>query len=267
MKEDSAEKLSENYDRSRIHFIRKGVHDGHVFIWAHGWGQSHASFLDMINSLPVSAEHYAVDLPGMGASPVPETVWDTEDYADIMAAFIKDKTTKPIIWVGHSFGCRVGIQIAAKYPHLIKGMALIAGAGLKRKRPVHTHLYIKAKIYAYKSMKQLVPLRLISEAWLKSKFGSADFKSAGPMRAIFVKTVNEDLSIAASKVACPTLLIYGTNDTETPPEIGKRLAHLIPSSEMVSLDGQDHYSVLGKGRHQVVNLLNRFVKTISLSDF
>ena len=52
--------------------------------------------------------------------------------------------------------------------------------------------------------------------------------------------VSEDLSDAAAKVSCPTLLIYGRNDTETPLEIGERLQTLIPESELAVLDGYGH---------------------------
>ncbi|MGB0719924.1 MAG: alpha/beta fold hydrolase, partial [Bdellovibrionales bacterium] len=110
----------------------------------------------------------------------------------------------------------------------------------------------------YKSLKRLIPIGL-SEDWLRSKFGSADYNAAGAMRGILVKTVNEDLSETAARVACHTLLIYGQNDTETPPEIGTRLAKLIPAAELVVLDGQDHYSVLAQGRHPVAHLIKRFI--------
>lgn len=43
------------------------------------------------------------------------------------------------------------------------------------------------------------------------------------MREILVKTVNEDLSECAKKIKCPTLLIWGENDTEAPIEDAREL--------------------------------------------
>jgi hypothetical protein len=37
-----------------------------------------------------------------------------------------------------------------------------------------------------------------------------------------VKTVNENLSEVAATITCPVVLFYGTDDTETPPDIGQR---------------------------------------------
>ncbi len=247
---------------SKIHFKTFGNPDAASIIWGHGWGQSGDSFKHLIASLEKSAHHTAIDFQGFGNSPPPSSDWGTEDYADAMAEFIKSQTTEKIIWVGHSFGCRVGLQLAARHPDLIKGLFLISGAGLKRYRPWHRKsLLIKARIYLFKFLKKIIPLGL-NEDWLKRKFGSADYKNAGAMRDIMVKVINEDLSDIARTITCPVHMVYGENDTETPPEIGTRLSALIPNSDLTILPQQDHYTVLEQGRHQVAPLLKKFIKSL-----
>lgn len=249
-------------NNAEIFYTASGDADTPAIIWAHGWGQNGAAFEQMIQPFTKSAKHYAVDFPGFGESPEPPESWGTEDYADAMAQFIKENITGKVLWVGHSFGCRVGLQIAARHPELIERMFLIAGAGLKRKRPLHKQLYFKARILTYKLLKKLSLINLVSKDWLTRTFGSRDYQnSSGIMRQVFVKVVNEDLSPQARAVACPVTLVYGENDTETPPEIGQRLNKLISNSEMVHLSGQDHYSVLAQGRHQVAPLLKKFIET------
>lgn len=230
-----------------------------VIFWAHGWGQNHESFAPLITPLERHAHHIAVDFPGFGASSAPSEDWGTEHYADAIAAWMKDNNIPPVLWVGHSFGCRVGLQIAARHPECIRGMSLIAGAGLKRKRPLHKKIYFYCRIRLFKMLRRFVPDGVFKDK-LMSAFGSADYKSAGSMRKIFVRVVNEDLTEQAKQVKCPVTLIYGENDTETPPEFGNRLSRLIPNAKLFLLDGQDHYSVLQNGRHQVVKILNDFIK-------
>lgn len=225
-----------------------------LVIWAHGWGQSHAAFLSLIQSLKPYADHITLDLPGFGQSPPPPATWGTEEYADCIAAWIKTLGSHKIIWVGHSFGCRVGIRLDAKHPDLISHMCLIAGAGLKRKRPLHKKIYFYCRIKLFKFLRKFVPAGAFKDK-LMTKFGSADYKNAGAMRTIFIRTVNEDLTETAKHVTCPITMIYGANDTETPPEFGQRYSKLIPSNELFVLDGQDHYTVLSSGRHQVVKIL------------
>lgn len=225
-----------------------------VFIWAHGWGQDHRAFLKTAHPLDTMGLHILVDFPGFGSSPIPSSPWDTKDYADFMIVFLKSLGERRIIWIGHSFGCRVGIQIAAHEPHLLHKLVLIAAAGLKRKRNFAERTYFKFRIALYKFLKKLTAFGL-SETWLKSKFGSKDYKNAGLMRDILVKTVNEDLTDTAQRVTRPTLLIFGKKDDQTPPEMGERYNKLIRHSALVVLDGYDHYTILSEGHHQLTRLI------------
>lgn len=236
-----------------------GKKDSPVVIWGHGWGQSRKAFRPLAEGLESFGTHILVDFPGFGDSPMPPGPWSTTEYADEAAQFIRQHSNGPIVWVGHSFGCRVGLQLASRHPDLISGLFLIAGAGLRRKRPLWQDIYFKTRILVFKTLKKFIPLGL-SEDWLRSKFGSTDYKNAGPLRPVLVKTIAEDLSNVARTVSCPVALVYGMNDTETPPEIGQRLQKLIPGAELTILPGQDHYSVLGEGRHQVAPLLKQFME-------
>ena len=48
--------------------------------------------------------------------------------------------------------------------------------------------------------------------------------------------VNEDLSDCALKIECPTLLIWGTNDTEAPIEEARELEKLLKQEEIKSME-------------------------------
>jgi len=231
-----------------------------TLIWAHGWGQDRRAMLPLAQTLQSLGRHIIIDAPGFGDSPVPfETIeqsWSSRDYADFMAGFIKHiSPDKPVIWIGHSFGCRIATQLGAHYPDLIDRMVYIAGAGLKRRRSLWQRLVIKTKIYIYKAGKILKPL-------LKGKqFGSADYRNAGPMRGTLVKVVNENLVTEAAQITCPVLLLYGTNDTETPPEIGQRFQKLMKNAQMIPLSGQDHYTVLAQGHQQTAACIKKFINS------
>lgn len=81
------------------------------------------------------------------------------------------------------------------------------------------------------------------------------------MRPTFVRVVNEDLTTVAAKVECPVLFIYGTEDKETPPEMGRRFQSLVPGSELVVLEAFDHLGLLDEGHHQVVRHIQSFLKS------
>ena len=158
---------------------------------------------------------------------------------------------------------KVGMNSSANEATMARRLLPI-GAGLQRKRPLWQKIYFKTRVIVFKILKRLVPFGL-PETWLMKKFGSTDYRNtSGTMRAALVKTVNEDLSEIARSVSCPVALVYGMNDAETPPEIGQRLKNLIADAELTLLPGQDHYSVLGEGRHQVTPILKKFMEQFNV---
>lgn len=234
------------------------------FVWAHGWGQSRHALMPLAEALAGQGTHILLDFPGFGDSPAPPDVWDTGDYADATAELLAARPPAgKTIWVGHSFGCRVGMQIAARHPHAVGGLFLIAGAGLPRQRSLAERIRLGARVRSFKALKRAAPVLGLDVEKLRQRFGSTDYASAGEMRAVLAKVVSEDLSDVARQIACPVQLVYGENDTETPPEIGERLSRLIPRAELTVLPRHDHYTVLTTGKHQVLKRLRDFVGTIS----
>ncbi len=227
-------------------------------IWAHGWGQSGEAFAPLAQSFAGMATNYLVDFPGFGASPPPSETWGTMEYANEVAAWLKDLPPAPRIWIGHSFGCRVGIQLAAHYPYLFDKMVLIAAAGLKRKRTMFQRINHKAKVLTFKTLKVMVPEGPKRDA-LRARFGSADYRSAGTLRDSFVRIVNEDLSAECERVTTPTLIIVGSKDNDTPPELSQRIHEKIVGSRLEILDGFDHHTIMNAGRHQVASLIKGFM--------
>ena len=88
--------------------------------------------------------------------------------------------------------------------------------------------------------------------WHTNRFGSKDYQAAGAMRPVLVKTVSEDLTESARSIACPTLLVWGTDDTETPPWLAKRYAELLNGKgTLVMLPHKDHHLYTGTGAHLI----------------
>ncbi|UTW59150.1 alpha/beta hydrolase [Kordiimonas sp. SCSIO 12603] len=229
--------------------------------WLHGWGTSHTSFSRMAELFKKDASNRLYDLPGFGNTPALSEDAGTFEYSE---AFIKqlDPSQSHII-IGHSYGGRVAIQLAAKYPDRIKAIILVAGAGLQRKRS------LKFKTRAF-LLRTLGKLARFSDSLFKTsfreaytnKFGSTDYKNAGVLRQTLVKAVTEDLSPQAREVRCPTLLVYGSEDADTPPEIGRKYERLIPLARYEELSGYDHHDILSRGAYQCEALIKAFLKDI-----
>lgn len=237
---------------------------GPVFVWMHGWGQTHKSMRALATQMKRQGHHIMIDLPGFGQTTALEQGADTAAYADHMMGLLTSRKIgidQPVVLIGHSFGCRVAVQMASKYPSKIKAIIMMGGAGLQRKRSVAW----KIRAFCLTSLGKLVRLsdRLFKTSFRDayvSRFGSADYRNAGVLRETFVKVVQENLVAEARSVKCPTLLLYGSDDSETPPEIGKAYHKLISDSDYVELSGFGHLDILSRGSHQVEARIKYFIK-------
>lgn len=234
------------------------------FVWAHGWGQNHQTFMSMAGVLQPMGSHILLDFPGFGASSRPKEAWGTEDYAEATAALLASFPRVRRIWVGHSFGCRVGLQLAANHPEAVDGLFLIAAAGLPRQRTLLQKIRINLRVRTFKALKALAVFGLDTNA-LQNRFGSTDYRNAGALRPIFLKVVRENLTETAAKVRLPVQFVYGAQDVDTPPSMGETFAALIPGAELTILPRFDHMTILSDGAHQVQHRLGRFIERVKAS--
>jgi len=226
-------------------------------VWGHGWDQSSTALIHMAESLAPAAYSSLIDFPGFGGSPPPPEVWGTASYAAAVAEYLGATEPRACIWIGYSFGCRVGLRLASAHPQLTRGMVLIAAAGLPAKRGFAKRLRISFQSRFFRSAKHIMTEEQLE--YLIGRYGSRDYASAGPLRPILTRVVNEDLAEVARKVACPTLLISGRGDTQTPVETGERFARLIRGSQLVVLENYDHNTIISDGGHQITNLIRQFL--------
>ncbi|PCI63828.1 MAG: hypothetical protein COB37_03505 [Kordiimonadales bacterium] len=234
---------------------------GTPLVWLHGWGYDHKGLGRIAALFEARNINQLYDLPGFGQTPMMHEGASTSDYADRLVE-LSPKDQKSVL-IGHSYGGRIAVQYAAKYPDRVSAIVLIAGAGLQRKRS----LSFKIKASYLRMIGRLARLsdRIVKtnlrEAYT-ARFGSADYKNAGPLRATLVSAVTENLTAEAANVKCPVLLIYGAEDTDAPPEIGKHYAKLMQKARFVELAGYDHHDILQRGAYQCEALIKSFLKEI-----
>lgn len=239
---------------------------GPPLVMLHGWAQSLDSLRPLGELLGIGTSVHLIDLPGFGASPPPESDWGTAQYADCVLQYLEEHELAPVDLVGHSFGTRIALRLAAGHPDRIRSLILIGAAGLRPRLPLRERLRRRFIRIVGRSLKGWIE-PLVSEsrrqklgAWYVERFGSADYRQAGRLRGTLVKTVTEDLTEVAASVRAPTLLIYGELDRETPIEIGRRFQALIDGSELVELPGKDHFPFLDTGAHLCAHLARRFLQ-------
>jgi pimeloyl-ACP methyl ester carboxylesterase len=188
---------------------------------------------------------YTLDLPGFGQSDSPPTAWGAHDYAALVERFLNAVGLLRVSVVGHSFGGRIGIVLAAEYSDRVDKLVLIDSAGVRPRRGARYYLRVG-------TVKTAKLLRRVGGAWgtaLHARIvrfvASSDYLAVNDvLRPTFVRVVNEDLRQLLPRLAPPTLLLWGSNDRETPLAHAKTMERLIPDAGLVVWEGAGHYSYL-----------------------
>jgi pimeloyl-ACP methyl ester carboxylesterase len=209
---------------------------GPLMVALHGWGRDHRDFQNSLSGYP----HLLLDLPGFGVSPPPAQAWGAADYADCLAAVLDEHAwPEPAVVLGHSFGGRVAVCLAASRPDLVRAM-LLCGVPLLRppgagKVPVSYRLGRKAHQLGLLSERRFEAMR--------RAHGSSDYNAAsGVMRKVLVRVVNESYEGQLAAVGCPVALLWGSADQAVPPSMIEQARRLLTgpvATEVVDGAGHD----------------------------
>ena len=230
-----------------VNYIQYG--EGKDILLLHGWGQNIEMMKMLGDNFSDRFRITILDFPGFGLSEEPSESWTIKDFADMLDEFVKELDIKKPIIMGHSFGGRVAIRYSAD--HVVEKIVLFGSPCVREER----ELPLSVKIL--KGIKKLPGMDKIGE-FAKNYIGSRDYKAASPiMRQTLVDVVNEDLSKYAKEIDCPTLLIWGENDTEAPVEDARILEGIMVDAALIVLPGT-HYAYI-ENLGQVVNILNNFI--------
>ncbi|MDD3831489.1 MAG: alpha/beta hydrolase [Clostridia bacterium] len=206
----------------------------------HGWGCDSAIWNIQLAYFGTQYSCIAIDLCGFGDSSIPDRPYSVRDYADRILELLDHLSITSVVVIGHSFGGRIAMELSILRPSMVRGLVLTASAGLRRFSVIR-----HCKVLIYKLRKLLCRIGLFNGKRL-TRYGSSDYKaSCGIMTAILVKATKYSSSRTARQIDCPTLLIWGNADDQTPLWIAHKLNRLIANSCVV-MCGEGHFPFLSR---------------------
>jgi len=232
---------------------------GPVMLFLHGWGDSLKTF-DMLSSQFERAYTcIRLDLPGFGATEVPDGAWGLSDYAEFIRDFlVKLKVDKVTVLIGHSNGGAVAIKGLQTGALQADQLILLSASGIRPKKTFKTTL-ITVGAKTGKQLAKLLPKanqQAIRKA-VYSRLGS-DFLAAPHMADTFKRVVREDIRAGLGDVNIPVLLVYGEADTDTPLWIARKFEKLLPQATLhiTPLAGHFvHHDALAETAHEIKGFL------------
>lgn len=205
----------------------------------HGWARTRSDW----NATLQGYDALALDLPGFGAAPPPEEGWNTAEYAEWLREVLADtdELDRPVL-VGHSFGGRIAVRLAASAPELLRGIVL---TGVPLLRP---QTAASKPTFGFRMMRTLNKWHFISNDRMEQerrRRGSADYVAAqGVMREVLVKAVNEDYGDELDRLAgtgLPVAMVWGEHDTAaTVPMAEQARARIGVAADLVVVPGSAH---------------------------
>lgn len=245
-----------NIDNLNIEYTIEG--EGYPVLLLHGWGSSFDVYKGIINTLKNRYKVVALNFPGCGNSDTMENPWNLDDYCNLVLKFMNEIGIENPIMFGHSHGGRVTLKMAADKMVNPPKIVLLDSAGLIPQKSFRQ----KWRAKSFKIIKTVLTLPIIKSfsAPLLEKarkhYGSADYNAAPlVLRKTLVSLVNTDLRDILHNIACPTLLIWGENDTATPLADAKIIESKIRDCGLCVIKGTGHYSFCERPfeAHAIIN--------------
>ncbi|MEX0667699.1 MAG: alpha/beta hydrolase [Acidimicrobiia bacterium] len=188
----------------------------------HGWARRGSDFARSLDGF----SYVALDLPGFGATPAPVVAVGAAGYARAVEPVLSEFPDR-VVLVGHSFGGRVAVHLAANRPDRFKGI-ILTGVPLLR-REVTRKPPVTFRMARWAARLGLIPAPTMER--LRRRHGSADYRAtAGVMRQILVTAVNESYEEQLARLTVPVELLWGADDGEVPVAVAERAAALLSAA-------------------------------------
>lgn len=256
-----------------INYYTEGT-GGAPIIFLHGWRSEALVWHSIIKNLKLRIENYALyalDLPGFGNSEMPKNPFTLHDYAKIVKEFIgtlnpphfapqdgaswskQPLTLNPII-IGHSFGARIAIKLAAENPTLIQKLVLV-GSGGARPWWRHIGMCIAKFIKPFFIPRFMQPFR----EKLYRIIGAEDYVATPKLKKTVLNILHEPLEPLFPRIQTPTIIIWGEKDAVTPLAYGQKIHRDIHDSHFVIIKNAGHFCFLEQPE-EFIKILEEFLK-------
>jgi pimeloyl-ACP methyl ester carboxylesterase len=230
-----------------LHYIEAGS-GPETIVFAHGLIMDSESYREQLRYFSDRYRVIAYDHRGHGRSEVPTSGYDMDTLASDAASLI-EHLGGTVHFGGLSMGGFVGLRLATRRPELLRSLTLMATSadaleGSNKARRAITAAVVR--LFGFGPLARRIVPFMYGATYLG---GSANFDWAvryvsqlprslwRPMVAVMERpSVAHELA----RIALPTLVIVGDEDTLLPPEHSLRMAAGIPGAKLVRLPNTGH---------------------------
>jgi len=251
-----------NYEikhQDKFRFIEEG--EGEPLVLLHGLFGALSNFMDLIEYFK---HHYKVVVPMLPLFDLDILHTSVSGLEKYVHKFIETRNYQNINLLGNSLGGHVALVHILKHPERIKSLILTGSSGLFEngmgdtypKRGDYEYIRKKTELTFYDP--KMATKELVDEVYDIVNVRLKVIK----IIALAKSAIRNNLGEEISQIKQPTLLIWGNNDTITPPFVGREFNRLIPNSELHFIDKCGHAPMMEvSGEFNVI--LHKFLKKLN----
>jgi pimeloyl-ACP methyl ester carboxylesterase len=251
-----------NYEikqQDKFKFIEVG--EGEPLVLLHGLFGALSNFMELIEYFRLSYKVIVPILPLFDLDILHTSVGGLEKF---VYKFIEARGYRDIHLMGNSLGGHVALLHVLKHPEKIKSITLTGSSGLFENGMGDTYPkrgdyeYIKKKTQLTFYDPQMASKELVDEVYEIVNSRIKVIKIIALAKSAIRNNLGEELN----NIKQPTLLVWGNNDTITPPFVGKEFNKLIPNSELHFIDKCGHAPMM-EVPEEFNRILDKFLRKLS----
>jgi 2-hydroxy-6-oxonona-2,4-dienedioate hydrolase len=251
-----------NYEiiqEGKFKYIEAG--EGEPLMLLHGLFGALSNFKDLLDYFSKRNKVVVPMLPLFELDLLHTSVGGLEKYVQ---KFIEFKGYNNIHMLGNSLGGHVALVHVLKHPERIKSLILTGSSGLFEngmgdtypKRGDYEYIRKKTEVTFYDPA--MATKELVDEVY---EIVNQRLKVIKVI-ALAKSAIRNNLGDELKEIKTPTLLIWGNNDTITPPFVGKEFNKLIPNSELHFIDKCGHAPMMERP-DEFNEILNGFLTKLN----
>ena len=187
------------------------------------------------------------DKRGHGLSDSPPAPYSIHDFSTDLLRLLEHLDLSKVILLGISVGGMIALDFAASWPELVHSMVLCDTAPVIGTADLWNDRIDKLRENGMQSMAEAILARWFAPTFKENSpaayQGYYNMLTRMPVEG-YTGTCeairDADLTEATRTIRAPTLILCGTEDVSTPPDLVRGLVELMPNAEFQEIPGAGH---------------------------
>ena len=252
-----------------VNYVEMGEGEGNPVVFVHGLGGQWQNFIETLPRIAQKRRVLALDLPGFGMSEMPAGgEISIQEYGKLVHRFCEALGLERVALVGNSMGGFIAGEVTIQNPDRVERLVLISAAGITSSNVLHAPTRLIGRVarvvtssttarhhrrMSSRPVTRHVALALVARHPSKLRGDAAWeglIKGAGRagFEAALMASVNYDYRDRIEEIGCPTLIIWGENDSVISVDDAHEYERLISDSRKTVMEDTGHVPMMERPR-------------------